>query len=198
MPVARLTHQIRLERYLNEARRLDQATAHPKADSLDRSDPLERLVEEFHQPVTRLAHRLLGWSAAADVEDVVHDVFLAAFKQRNRFRGEASEWTWLAAITINGCRTHRRRQLLRFNWLRSFRPTESKEESNLPEQDETARRVRDAVATLPRRDREVIVLHHLEEMSVAQVSEVTGDSAGAIEVRLHRARKRLKEILGTE
>ena len=130
---------------------MDQATAKPRIDSLDRPGSLEHLVEEFHQPVTRLAHRLLGWSAAADVEDVVHDVFLAAFKQKDRFRGDASEWTWLAAITINRCRTHRRRQLLRFKWLRSVRPANPKNEPPRAEQDETAHRVHRAVAALPPR-----------------------------------------------
>ena len=69
-------------------------------------DALDAFVREHHASVTRLAYRLLGWRG--DVEDVVHDVFLAAFKKLDRFRSESSTWTWLAAITINRCRSDRR------------------------------------------------------------------------------------------
>jgi RNA polymerase sigma-70 factor (ECF subfamily) len=144
--------------------------------------------------VTRLAYRLLGWRG--DVEDLVHDVFLAAFKQRHRFRGEASAWTWLAAIAINQCRSHRRRQVLRFRWLRNRnRPEHAARSSERAEQDETAQRVRDAVAQLRIRDRELIVLHYLEELSTEQISAITGVSMKTIHVRLHRARQRLKALL---
>jgi RNA polymerase sigma-70 factor (ECF subfamily) len=52
--------------------------------------------------------------------------------------------------------------------------------------------VREAVARLPARDREVIVLHYLEGMRPADIAEVLGASANAVEVRLHRARTKLK------
>ena len=63
-----------------------------------------------------MVYRLLGWRG--EVEDIVQDVFLAAFKRRQTFRDESSQWTWLAAIAINRCRTHRRRKLLEFRWLK--------------------------------------------------------------------------------
>ena len=68
------------------------------------------LVALHQQRVSRLVYRLLGWRG--EVEDIVQDVFLAALKSHKNFREESSQWTWLAAITINRCRTHRRRKLL--------------------------------------------------------------------------------------
>jgi RNA polymerase sigma factor (sigma-70 family) len=181
---------------LSEAIGLAAETARPSTRSVSKCpDDFDRLVAEFHRPVTRLAQRLLGWRG--EVEDVVHDVFLAALKHRDRFRGDASTWTWLAAITINRCRTQRRRQLTTFRWLRWAR-----NQSPVPivqsgvERDETAARVRDAVAALPVKDREVVVLYYLEELSVAEISRLIGASTGAIDVRLHRARGRLKKLLG--
>jgi RNA polymerase sigma-70 factor (ECF subfamily) len=160
-------------------------------------DALEMLVRDYHAPVTRLAYRLLGWRG--DVEDVVHDVFLAAFKQQHRFRGESSPWTWLAAITINRCRTHLRRKLLHLRWLRKREVRREDASDAQPiERDETARKVRDAVAKLSPRDREVIVLYYLEELTVPEISGITGARDKAIHVRLHRARKRLKGLLGNE
>lgn len=158
-------------------------------------DDFDRLVAEFQRPVTRLARRLLGWRDG--VEDVVHDVFLAALTHRDRFRGDASAWTWLAAITLNRCRAQRRRQLVNFRWWREAKraPAATCEPLSI-ERDETNARVREAVAALPVKDREVVVLYYLEELTVAQVSQLLGASTGAVELRLHRARGRLRLALG--
>ena len=59
------------------------------------------------------------------------------------------------------------------------------------------RRVRDAIDRLPARDREVIVLHCLEEIRLADVAGVLGVSVNAVQVRLHRARQRLRVDLET-
>ena len=178
---------------------LDEATnlsAQPLAPAA-REDALERLIRDYHAPVTRLAYRLLGWRG--EVEDLVHDVFLAAFKQQHRFRGESSAWTWLAAITINRCRSMRRRKVLYFRWLkRSSLNREAASGTERIERDETGQRVRDAVAKLSPRDRELIVLHYHEELSIPEISKIIGASDKVIHVRLHRARQRLKDLLGNE
>ena len=163
----------------------------------DQRDALDRLIRDYHAPVTRLAYRLLGWRG--DVEDVVHDVFLAAFRKLPHFRSESSAWTWLAAITINRCRSDYRKRLLRLKWLKG-RTREREITSDVCgiERDETAAKVRDAVAKLSTHDRELIVLHYLEELPIAEICKLTGASDRTIHVRMHRARKRLKELLGDE
>jgi len=171
----------------------------------DRSeDALEKLVREHHASVTRLAFRLLGWRG--DIEDLVHDVFLTAFKKIDRFRNDSSTWTWLAAITINRVRSQRRQDLLHFRWLKrrgsireaATRLSSSKSSGNPVEQDETAKRVRAAVAKLSPRDRELIVLHYLEELPIPEICKLLDARDTTIHVRLHRARQRLKEFLEDE
>jgi len=188
----RLTGQLTL---MGEALGLANRAAQPLSASPDcGGDDFDALVRAYHRPVTRLAYRLLGWRG--DVEDLVHDVFVAAFKQRDRFRGDASTWTWLAAIAINQSRSLRRRQLMRFRWMRRTRPAiESPAAGEDLERDETAQRVRDAVARLSATDRELIVLHYLESMSVEELCKLLKVTNKAIHVRLHRARNRLKELL---
>ena len=158
------------------------------------ADAFDRLVAEHQDRVARLVYRLLGWHG--EVDDIVQDVFLAAFKHRRDFRDESSEWTWLAAIAINRCRSHRRRKLLEFRWLKSAVANRELESPSNLERDETSERVRKAVAALPAKDREVIVLYYLEDWTVAQISEALGASPAAIDVRMHRARQKLKETLG--
>jgi len=155
----------------------------------------EELVSLYQSRVVRLAHRLLGWNA--DVDDVTQEVFLTVLRKCGSFRGEASLWTWLTTITLNRCRSHHRRLLLRaklssllpFAGLSAGRP----EEAALS--DELSREVRSAVAALPVRDREVVVLFYLERKSAAEIGRLVGSSTNAVEVRLHRARERLRAAL---
>ena len=169
------------------------------AGRIARAEPgaFEQLVALYQHRVERLAHRLLGWGDGA--EDVVQDVFLAALRKAGTFRGDASLWTWLTIITLNRCRTYRRRKML---WLRahgflSRRTTRQAEAADRPAiEDESAGQVRSAVGALGPRDREVIVLFYLEQRSAAQIAELLSISSNAVEVRLHRARAKLKKSLG--
>ena len=159
----------------------------------------EQIVEQHQATVARLARRLLGWGAEQDVDDVVQDVFLAVLKGLSAFRGRSSVSTWVTRVTINACRSHRRRRFARAalweRWVRRA-PTVGETDPSAAESDEMQRSVRQAVARLPNRYREVVVLRYLQEMGVDEMGEVLGLTRGAIEVRLHRAREMLKSELG--
>jgi len=179
--VATLTFQTRAQ---------DTRLGYPRDDICD----FGALVARYQPQVARLAHRLLGWRDRQAVEDVVQDVFLVALTRLKNFRGDSTLSTWLTGITINQCRAHRRRSMLRLKWLRE---KWNRHDTNHQPRgvDETAQQVRDAVGQLPPRDREVIVLFYLEDFSVAQIAQLLGVKNNAVEVRLHRARQRLKTQL---
>lgn len=177
---------------------LEDADSSDLARRIARAEPgaFEQLVALYQPRVERLAHRLLGWGDGA--QDVVQDVFLAALRKAGTFRGDASLLTWLTVITLNRCRTHRRRNLLRLraHGFLSHRSARQAESSDRPAiEDERARRVRTAVAGLAPKDREVIVLCYLEHRSTAQIAALLSISQNAVEVRLHRARQKLREPL---
>jgi RNA polymerase sigma-70 factor (ECF subfamily) len=159
----------------------------------------DEVVAEYQPRVERLAHRLLGWRGG-DVEDAVQDVFLAALTHAGRVRGERGLWSWLATITVNTCRSRMRRAWVLEKVLgrRSRAEPQSPAADANAEQDEGLRRVRDAIERLPARDREVIVLHCLEGMGTNDAAAVLGISNNAVQVRLHRARQRLRRELGDE
>ena len=61
--------------------------------------------------------------------------------------------------------------------------------------DELRRRVQAAMEQLAERDREILVMRHLEEMSAAEIAAILGISDGAVRVRLLRALARLRNLL---
>ena len=166
---------------------------------LARSDPsvLDDIVTAYQGRISRLVYRLLGWDD--DAEDVVQDVFLAAFKSLKAFRGQSTLATWLTAIAVNRCRTYRRKRLLRLRSLgRLFAQSPartSKPADDASLQQETFAQVQRAMKSLPARLREAAVLRYLEEMPIGEIANVLGVSRNAVEVRLHRARNRLTKAL---
>ncbi len=152
----------------------------------------ERLVADHRHRIAVLAYRLLGWPA--EVDDVVQDVFMAALTNLKRFRGDAQIGTWLTSITVNICRKRRRRQKVvdRFlGWARG--KAEQSSVNATPDSSPRMEAVRQAVMILPDKYREVIVLHYLAEMPVDQICSVLGMQKNAVEVRLSRARRMLRE-----
>jgi len=157
----------------------------------------DRFVRDHQDRVARLAYRLLGWSD--DVDDIVQEVFLAAMKNLRTFRGDCQLSTWLTTITVNTCRSHRRRKFLHLTMLRrmsespvpAFRGISQDEAKDAERLDE----VRQAVRGLPAKYREVVVLRYLEGLPIAEIGLALGLSEGAVSVRLNRARVRLKDRL---
>jgi RNA polymerase sigma-70 factor (ECF subfamily) len=166
----------------------------PAADAAAAS--FERLVVAEYEYVARLVGRLLAWRS--DVDDLVQDVFVAALAAWPRFRGDCAARTWLTRIAVNKCRSHLRRRWLRDRlfaaWQARCEPGHSDGDQSA-NNSETSDQVRRAVERLRQRDREAIVLHYLEQMSVTDIAAVLKITRNAVEVRLTRARQRLKEIL---
>ncbi|MFN3240174.1 MAG: RNA polymerase sigma factor [Planctomycetota bacterium] len=143
----------------------------------------------------RLVHRLLGWRAsAADLDDVVQDVLLAAFRHRERFRGDSSLRTWLTTIALRKAQRHananRRRRRLRslFGIAEPAVPDRQTDDERLD-------RTRAAMQQLAHGDREVLVLRYLEQRDVEEIASLCGCSRTAVDARLSRARQRLRDRL---
>ncbi len=156
----------------------------------------DRIVERYSTDVGILANRLLGWPG--EVEDVCQEVFLAAYLGLKKFRCDYSLKSWLFTITINKCRSHRRRRLLR---LRTSSRAAVKDKvskrsaGDNPVDTEAFSRVRNAVAALPAKYREPVVLKYLEELDTDEIARVLDMSQNALHVRLSRARERLRHEL---
>lgn len=158
----------------------------------------DRIVADNYAEIAALANRLLGWPG--DIEDVAQDVFLAAYVGLKRFRCDCSLKTWLFKITINKCRTYRYKRMLHLGLSqqaiaqRNGLARDAEEKQNTHQ--ERFLRVRQAVKALPAKYREAVVLRYLQELSSREVCELLGISSSALQVRLHRARNRLRVQIG--
>jgi len=163
--------------------------------------PIGEVLVQQQPMLRRLVHRLLAWpGAAAEVDDVVQEALLAAWSRRASFRGEASVCTWLTRIALNKARNHVRWARLcrrRGMWRTEAAPEPTGGDSAISaaEHREGADAVHRALAAMGHADREILVLHYLEQRSVVEVADLLGLKRAATDTRLHRARARLRKLL---
>ena len=157
----------------------------------------DRIVEANSAEIAAFANQLLGWPG--DVDDIIQDIFFAAFLGLKKFRCDCSIKTWLFTITINKCRSYRYKQMLRLKlFLKTAgqTPLASTHAADKTMTDnETFNRVRHAVKALPPKYREPVVLKYLQELPTDKIAQILGISKNALQVRLTRARQRLKKDL---
>ena len=135
-----------------------------------------------------------------DVDDMTQEVFLAAWKQLDRFRGRASFRTWLHAIALRQCAASARSARGRPSSLDDPEASEPPSSEGASAQALLERREQDAalhaaVHTLPRAQREAVVLHYFGGLTCAETAAAMRISAGAVMTHLFRARKSLRDAL---
>ena len=146
----------------------------------------------------RLALRLTG--NHADASEVAQDTYVRAFRYLCRFRGDSSVATWLYRITSNCASTlrsrrrrHRHSELTHDVQVRDHRPDHDPESVALGADLEA--RLRIAVALLPARLRDVLILRDTHELTHQEIAKRIGISESAAKVRLHRARRKLRSAV---
>jgi RNA polymerase sigma-70 factor (ECF subfamily) len=158
----------------------------------------EELVKETYVDTYTLAFRLTG--DPEDARDVVQEVYLRVHKSLRRFRGDAQFKTWLHRITANCASTLLgRRNKHRHDPI----PEDVLIADESSELDPAARadagvlrnQLTDALRGLPPKLSAVVVLRDIYDFSHEAIAAELGISESAAKVRLHRARKRLREIL---
>ena len=161
-------------------------------------EAFDELVRQTYVDTFTLACRLTG--NEEDARDVAQDAYLRAWRGIGRFRGEAQFSTWMYRITANAASTHtHRRRRQRTEQLEEYmQPVEDRVES-LPgpaaESAEALDRVSDAIATLPAKLRHVVILKDVYGLSHEDIAAELDISVAAAKVRLHRARRKLKDML---
>jgi len=152
----------------------------------------ERLYERHRARMWRFLWRATG--DAHDTDDLLQETFLRALRAADRFR--AGRFTaWLYAIALNLVRSQRRRR------RRHAEPGPAgagEDPSDQAARNETAERVRDAIAQLPEPQRAAILLSRYEGLSYEEIAEAEGCSVDAVKQRVRRAMIGLSARLGEQ
>lgn len=182
----------------------------PEAEELNRlvaaardgdRQAFDELVRRTYVDTYTLAVRLTA--NEEDARDVVQEAYLRAWKGIKRFRGDAQFSTWLYRITTNAAYT-----LVQKRRRRRTEPLETVDEpveAAVGAQPEAAaesalllEQLSAAVAELPPKLRAIVVLKDVYGLSHEDIAEELGISIAAAKVRLHRARKKLRDRLFEE
>ncbi len=151
-------------------------------------------TSEYPQ-VVRLLTVVVHDSGAA--EDLAQEAFVRLHRNWDKVSHFDSPEAWVRRVALNRAFSWRRREARRPHLeLAAAAPTATSGGTSEPTADRAD--VLRAVRALPPRDRALVALYHLEDRPLAEVAEVLGLRPGAAKVALHRARRRLAELLETE
>lgn len=159
----------------------------------------EALYERYARRVYRYARARINSDAAA--EDIVSDTMLAAMEGIARFDpAQGAFASWLFTIASRRI-TDKRRRRGRFLRLlpRAWEPEQAEDDAlTTVIRDAEAANLRERIAELPERDRELVLLRYNAELSSAEIGQALGTSSSAVRVRLMRVLQRLSSEMEAE
>ena len=157
-------------------------------------DAYEMLVQRHSAMAYRVALRLCG--DHHDAQDIAQEALIAAWQNLDRFRADSAFSTWLYQIVTRRAlnKIPRGRPADLVNLLDETADSGT-EPAAQAERNMAVDAVTDALAALPFPQRTVMVLHHFEGLSYAEVAEVTRSSVPAVRSHLFRARRTLGKNL---
>jgi RNA polymerase sigma-70 factor (ECF subfamily) len=158
----------------------------------------EALLRDCVIPIRRMAR--LKRVPADRIDDVVQETLLTVHRARHTFDPTRSFTAWLHVIAerravdlLRRTAKHGAREL---HAPLAYENHRDEVEAERQSKVEAPPGLRDAIASLPRRQREAVHYLILEDRSLAEAAVVTGRSTGSLKVNLHRALKVLRSRLG--
>ena len=147
-----------------------------------------QIFDEHHVPLFRFAYRMTG--SIADAEDVVQECFLDLLRPGSAYDpSRAPLRTYLFGAVRNQALKRKRKERA---WTAVENGLSPERELLRTEMESVVSR---AVMALPDSQRDVLILAHYEQMSLAEIASVMELEIGAVKSRLQRARAGLKEML---
>lgn len=152
------------------------------------------VIRLYTEPLYRQIRRMVV--SHDDANDLLQNTFMKAWQSVENFRGDAKLSTWLHKIAINESVSFLERERKRLSL--SIDDEESHlvnliEADNYVDGDALARKLREAIASLPEKQRLVFNMRFYDEMKYEQISEILGTSVGALKASYHLAAKKIQQ-----
>jgi len=152
----------------------------------------EDLIAVMERPLLYYAASLTGSTDSA--LDVLQDVWIKVFRGIRNLKDPGALRPWLYSIThgiaVDRIRKNYSREQAEAVHLEDFQEAEEPSFAN-----EDAAAIHQALSEIGFLHREVLVLHFLEDLSMAEIATVVGCSEGTVKSRIHYAKRAMKEIL---
>ncbi len=166
----------------------------------------EALVDRHKEMLYRLVRRYLG--NADDAYDLLQETFIAVWENLHRYDPKRSFAAWTRTIALNKCRDFSRKQRFRL-WISQLFAAEPTTVTPSPaqvadlaeletENQYRLRRLSEAIAALPARYKEPLLLTTVGGLSQKAAAAILATSTKAVETRLRRARHELSKSLNTD
>jgi RNA polymerase sigma factor (sigma-70 family) len=155
---------------------------------LGEREAFAELVRAWHDPVWIYVRRMLG---SADVDDVAQEVWLAVLRGLPRLRQPDRFAPWLFAIARRAVTNRLRAEYARAEVAGDTEPAQADASDAVVDRAELV----GGLAEVPVREREVLILFYLQDLSVETCAEICAIPVGTVKSRLSRGRGILREAL---
>lgn len=163
------------------------------------------LVEKYNKKLFRLLSRMVR--DQSEIEDIVQDSFIKAYRAINNFRGDSAFYTWLYRIGVNTAKNHlmalsRRPKAMNdveledienFDDAGDLRSYETPESALMAK--EIAATVNETIEQLPEELKSAITLREIDGLSYEEIAEIMDCPIGTVRSRIFRARESIAEKL---
>lgn len=168
----------------------------------------DKLVLKYKDLVFNICFRFMG--NYEDANDCAQDTFVKVYRSLNGFKGQSQFSTWLYTVAVNTCKNKLRSPAKRYSvkMVSLDKPVETDDgeasfqlsdgdpspAEELEKKDKEAR-VQQALDSLDEKQKELIILRDIQDLSYEEIASITGNNLGTVKSKLSRARSRLKDIL---
>ena len=159
------------------------------------------LVDRYKNMVFTLSMRML--KNKEDAEETAQDIFMKAYKSLSSFKGNSKFSTWIYKIAYNTCLDKLRSNKNKYitdviDEINESKITTTENAFDTLESKEQQQIIKNCLELLPGDDGFLLTLFYYDDLSVAEVATTMGTNANNVKIKLHRARKKLAEILRTK
>ncbi|WP_176481995.1 sigma-70 family RNA polymerase sigma factor [Paucisalibacillus globulus] len=163
-------------------------------DNESHEEIINNLIISHGDELKRMAFLYLNDLAQA--EDIVQEVFISVYKNLHKFNHKSTYKTWLYRITINKCKDYQKKWSYKNILYRAHNSSSNTNLQNSVQDDYELRQEQEeilqAISKLPAKYKELLIFYYYKDMSIKEISEITGVKINTLKSRITRGRHMLK------
>jgi len=156
-----------------------------------------KLVQKYQQKIYWHARKMTG--NHLDADDIVQEVLLVMYNKLKNFKFESSVYTWIYRITttrsINFLNKKKLKNIFSFSDEGKDEYKDNEDIVKTIENKEKLEKLDKVLMQLPKRQREVFIMRHFDELSYEEIAEITGKSVGGLKANYFYAFEKVNDLM---